>query len=148
MSGIPTIITGPAAAPAARAQETASNADGATRNQPVAAVARITHSREDSRARQTHQNSPRGERSQTGEESPQSLSTSLQPASRAAPTPLAQQTAVAQFLAQMLNQDIGPIDTALAEHRDGPALGSTAYRRAGAEPPVYSEQPMLFRVSA
>ncbi|RMD64617.1 MAG: hypothetical protein D6826_02035 [Alphaproteobacteria bacterium] len=35
----------------------------------------------------------------------------------------------------------------LAEHRDGPGLGAAAYRRAGAHPPLYSEQPTVFRMS-
>ncbi len=51
------------------------------------------------------------------------------------------------FLAQVLGQQeatpIGP----LAYHPDGAALGSDAYRRAGAAPPHYSEQPEVFRIA-
>ncbi len=49
------------------------------------------------------------------------------------------------FLVQMLGQGApaGP----LAYHRDGAELSSEAYRRAGAEPVHYSEQPALFRIA-
>ncbi len=52
------------------------------------------------------------------------------------------------FLAQVLGQAAesgahGP----LAGHRDGPTLGSEAYRRAGGEPALYSPEPALFRLA-
>ncbi len=49
------------------------------------------------------------------------------------------------FRVQMLGQGApaGP----LAHHRDGAELSSEAYRRAGAEPAHYSEQPALFRIA-
>ena len=54
--------------------------------------------------------------------------------------------ASSHFLVQVLGQRssaAGP----LTHHRGGVALGSEAYRRAGAEPPHYSEQPAFFRVA-
>ena len=51
------------------------------------------------------------------------------------------------FLAQMLGQAEEPAGAPFAYHRDGAALGSDAYRRAGAAPPRYSEQPALFRIA-
>lgn len=52
-----------------------------------------------------------------------------------------------QFLAQMIGQAEESSDGPLAYHPDGVALGSDAYRRAGAAPPHYSEQPTVFRVA-
>ncbi len=52
-----------------------------------------------------------------------------------------------QFLAQMLGQADEPSGGPFAYHPDGAALGSDAYRRAGAAPPHYSEQPTVFRVA-
>jgi hypothetical protein len=52
-----------------------------------------------------------------------------------------------RFLAQMLGQAEEPPSGPLAYHPDGAALGSDAYRRAGAAPPQYSEQPAVFRVA-
>ncbi len=53
------------------------------------------------------------------------------------------------FAAQLLGQQApgalaGP---ELLAHRDAAALGSEAYRRAGGEPPFYSEAPAYFRLS-
>jgi len=55
--------------------------------------------------------------------------------------------ASALFLVQVFGQDQAPPHIALMEHRDAAVLGSDAYRRAGATPPVYSEQPTLFRIA-
>ena len=52
-----------------------------------------------------------------------------------------------RFLAQVLGQSEEPPGGPLAYHPDGAALGSDAYRRAGATPPHYSEQPTVFRVA-
>ncbi len=52
-----------------------------------------------------------------------------------------------QFLAQVLGQADEPSGGPLAYHPDGAALGSDAYRRAGAAPPHYSEQATVFRVA-
>lgn len=51
------------------------------------------------------------------------------------------------FLVQVLNQDIGPAAGPIVRHRDGPVLASDAYRRAGGDPALYSEQPQLLRIS-
>ncbi len=51
------------------------------------------------------------------------------------------------FLAQMLGQGVGAPAGPFAHHRDGAELGSEAYRRAGAEPAHYSEEPALFRIA-
>lgn len=52
-----------------------------------------------------------------------------------------------QFLAQVIGQAEEPFGGPFAYHPDGAALGSDAYRRAGAAPPYYSEQPAVFRVA-
>ncbi len=52
-----------------------------------------------------------------------------------------------QFLAQVLGQAEEPSSGPRAYHPDGAALGSDAYRRAGAAPPHYSEQPTVFRLA-
>ncbi|MHA1153551.1 MAG: hypothetical protein ACTSQ7_12980 [Alphaproteobacteria bacterium] len=52
-----------------------------------------------------------------------------------------------QFLAQVIGQAEGPSGGLLAYRPDSAALGSDAYRRAGAAPPHYSEQPAVFRVA-
>ncbi len=51
------------------------------------------------------------------------------------------------FLVQMLGQGADAPADPLAHHRNGAALGSEAYRRAGAEPAHYSERPALFRIA-
>lgn len=52
-----------------------------------------------------------------------------------------------QFLAQVIGQAEEPFNGPRAYHPDGVTLGSDAYRRAGAAPPHYSEQPTVFRVA-
>ena len=52
-----------------------------------------------------------------------------------------------RFLAQVIGQQAGG-QTALSEHRDGFTLGSQAYRKAGADPALYSETPTLVRFAA
>lgn len=52
-----------------------------------------------------------------------------------------------QFLAQVIGQAEEWSSGPPAYHPDGMALGSDAYRRAGAAPPHYSEQPTVFRVA-
>jgi hypothetical protein len=56
--------------------------------------------------------------------------------------------AAAGYLAQLLAQaGDGPDEGPLQRHRDGPSLGSAAYRRAGGEPAVYPEAATLFRLA-
>jgi hypothetical protein len=52
-----------------------------------------------------------------------------------------------QFLAQIIGQSEEPNSGPLAYHPNGAAHGSEAYRRAGAAPPHYPEQPTVFRVA-
>lgn len=54
-------------------------------------------------------------------------------------------SASAPFLAQVFDQDLGQHQVFIPEHRDAAVRGSEAYRQAGAAPPVYSEEPALFR---
>lgn len=51
------------------------------------------------------------------------------------------------FLAQVIGQEEESFGRPRAYHPDGAALGNDAYRRAGAAPPHYSEQPAVFRVA-
>jgi hypothetical protein len=55
--------------------------------------------------------------------------------------------ATSPFLAQILGQDLGPAGNVVALHRDGPNLSSDAYRRAGGEPVIYSEEPRILRIA-
>ncbi len=57
------------------------------------------------------------------------------------------QFATTHFLVQMLGQGTGAPAGPLAHLRHGAELSSEAYRRAGAEPAHYSEQPALFRIA-
>ncbi len=52
------------------------------------------------------------------------------------------------FMAQLFAQS-EPSDSSgvLLQHRDGPALSSEAYRRAGADPIFYNQEPALFRLA-
>ena len=52
------------------------------------------------------------------------------------------------YLAQLLGQEGAARDgSPVTEHRDGPLLGTEAYRRAGADPLLYSEDPEVFRLA-
>jgi hypothetical protein len=64
-----------------------------------------------------------------------------------APDGYATSAFLAQILGQDQSQDLGSAPTAGARHRDGAALGSEAYRRAGGEPVYYSEQPRILRIA-
>lgn len=48
------------------------------------------------------------------------------------------------FLAQVFEQDLGPLQDFIPEHRDAANRGSEAYRQAGAAPPAYSQEPTHF----
>lgn len=63
--------------------------------------------------------------------------------------PAARPTGTApQVRTQVLGQGAQAGPGLLAQHGDGPALGSLAYRRAGAEPVVYSQRPRIVRFLA
>lgn len=51
------------------------------------------------------------------------------------------------FMAQLLAQQAAAGTSALSAHRDGPALASESYRRAGGDPPLYSSDSAVFRFS-
>ncbi len=63
----------------------------------------------------------------------------IQPTAHAAPP------YVAQLLGQQAPGALAGLE--LLDHRDAAALGSEAYRRAGGEPPFYSEAPAYFRLT-
>lgn len=48
------------------------------------------------------------------------------------------------FLVQLLGQESERPQVLITEHRDAAELGSDAYRRVGAAPPIYTEQATLF----
>jgi hypothetical protein len=57
--------------------------------------------------------------------------------------------ASAGFMTQVLGQALGgEVSAGLPGHRDGAALGSDAYRRAGGEPALYPTGATLFRLIA
>jgi hypothetical protein len=52
------------------------------------------------------------------------------------------------FLTQLLGQASETAQAhAVLGHRDGPSLGSEAYRRAGGEPALYRSDPALFQIA-
>jgi hypothetical protein len=54
----------------------------------------------------------------------------------------------ATFMAQVLGQTGDRTEgSVVREHRDGPALGSTAYRRAGGEPAIFPSDATLLRLA-
>ena len=64
-----------------------------------------------------------------------------------APSLAPEDFATSAFLAQILGQNPGSTTNVVALHRDGPTLSSEAYRRAGGEPTLYSEQPRILRIA-
>jgi len=112
---------------------------------PVPGVLPPQPPREDSRARQPRQdlaeNRGRARRDVHGAFAP--ARSRLQPAPSFAPGEFAS----SQFLAQIIAQDLGPAGNVVALHRDGPSLSSDAYRQAGGEPVIYSEQPRILRIA-
>jgi len=70
------------------------------------------------------------------------------PTGRKATSPPQLSSPSAGFLTQVLGQVAGfDGPEALQRHRDGPAKGSDAYRRAGGEPEVFPTGPTVFRMA-
>ena len=70
------------------------------------------------------------------------------PTGRKATSPPQRSNPSAGFLTQILGQAAGfDGPEALQRHRDGPARGSDAYRRAGGEPEVFPTGPTVFRMA-
>ena len=115
---------------------------------PVQAVTRIAHRRDDVRTRQHRQGETGdGERSQESARS-RDLVSLARPARQQPRNPQGRASLVEDpFLVQILGQNLNAPAGALSEHRDGPALASDAYRRAGAEPEPYPDRPAIFRVA-
>lgn len=115
---------------------------------PVQAVTRIAHPRDDVRTHRRRQGETGdGERSQESARS-RDLVSLARPARQQPRNPQGRAGLVEDpFLVQILGQNLNAPAGALSEHRDGPALGSDAYRRAGAEPEPYPDRPAIFRVA-
>lgn len=111
----------------------------------VPEVARVERARGEVPHRQTPSRKTSAEPRQGGRGGPAAPALTLVPL---APVHTPQPGPTAQFLAQALAQEVAGGHDALTQHRDAPALGSEAYRRAGAEPPAYSDRPSVFRVIA
>ena len=118
---------------------------------PVPGIQRILPPREDARARQSRPDPVDSERSRKRDHRE-----IRQLVIRSGSNDLAQRFpgnfagahfASTHFLVQMLGQGAGTPVGPLMHHRDGAERGSEAYRRAGAEPDHYSEQPALFRIA-
>jgi hypothetical protein len=145
MAGVPSVIILPPVAPGP--ERAAPGASGATASPRVSAVERIAPPREEARSRQPRPNAGEGERSRR-REGRELRHLAVRSGAGQAPQPFgAVRFAASRFLVQVLGQGSGPPAGPLAQHRDGAALGSEAYRRAGAEPAHYSEQPTLFRIA-
>jgi len=113
---------------------------------PILAVAALPSTREDGRARAAR-------RDPAGQENSRTNSRDFEP-QRSAQWRGDPEAAFAAagagsiyFLVQVLNQDLGPAAGPIVRHRDGPVLASDAYRRAGGDPAIYSEQPQLLRIA-
>ncbi len=150
MGSLPSIIQLPNVTVPPRAALSIAEARGedSSTAKPVQAVTRIAHSRDDVRTRQRRQEETGdGERSQESARS-RDLAPLDRPARQQPRNPQGGSGLVADpFLVQILGQNLNAPAGALSEHRDGLALGSDAYRRAGAEPEPYPEQPAIFRVA-
>ncbi len=145
MGGISSMIILPPVGP--RPERVAPGPVGEPAFREISAVQRIAPPRQDARARQSRPDPGDSERSREGgNREVRELTV------RSASDPFAKPFAGARFasthfLVQMLSQGSGAPPGPLAQHRDGAALGSAAYRRAGAEPAYYSDQPGLFRIA-
>ncbi len=116
----------------------------------VPGIQRILPPREDARARQSRSHPVDSERSRKRDhrEVRQLVIRSGSDAlPQRFPGNFAGAFASTHFLVQMLGHGADAPADPLAHHRDGAALGSEAYRRAGAEPAHYSERPALFRIA-
>jgi len=149
MAGLPPSLILPASAAAIRLPPPAGSAPGhGSEGRPVSAVFPPPQLREDTQARQPRQNLAEGRGGRTrgtdhtpfGRSRPRTSDSEAQSFS-------ATGIVSSSFLAQVLGQDLGPAGNIVALHRDGPALGSDAYRRAGGEPAIYSEEPRLLRLA-
>lgn len=112
---------------------------------PIPGVAPAPLLREDSQARHSRQDLA-DNRGRTRHPDPGSFGQSR---TRLSPVPAAASAsfATSQFLAQIIGQDLGPAGNIAVLHRDGASLSSDAYRRAGGEPIIYSEQPRILRIA-
>lgn len=106
----------------------------------VVPVARITEPHEQIEPRRQRPQPDRAER-----EARQPATGRNLPALRAEPAE-DERVATNRFLAQLIGQQHG-LEAGFGRHRDGAALGSDAYRRAGGEPALYSDQPRLLRIT-
>lgn len=148
MGILTSVIAPPHAAPAATAvnarTETGQEAELA---RPVERVARITPPRDEPRARR-FRDEARNRRSEDSAKAGSSTASGQARGGSAGQPPAgAQGPATPPLLVQLLVQENNPFTGPLSQHRDAQALGSEAYRRAGAEPTIYPEQPTVFSVS-
>lgn len=132
---------GPPASAAARAFAAA--AEAARPIEPVAAIDRDRPGPQDAHRRAWGQRDSQTQASARGDATaPMVAGPSVDPG-RLAWGP----TAASTFIAQQLGQESrSTSDHALLPLRAA-GLGSDAYRRAGGEPPVYGDRPVLFRLS-
>ena len=107
---------------------------------PILAVAALPWTHAEGRARPSRQDP-------AGQEGDQASGRDLQPQRPARRRGDAVGSGSIHFLVQVLNQDLGPAANPIVRHRDGPVLASDAYRRAGGDPALYSEQPQLLRIA-
>ena len=112
----------------------------------VPEVARVARARGDVPPRQTPSRQASQEPREGGREDHAASGPTLVPLVPVHAAPQAGPSA--QFLVQALAQEVGGGADAPTRHRDAPALGSEAYRRAGAEPPAYSDRPSVVRLTA
>ena len=147
--GILTSVIAPShAAPAATAVSArAGTSREAELARPVERVEGVTPPRDEPRARRFRDEAEDARRSDEDSQAGSTAASSTAAGNAGRRPAGAQGPATPPVLVQLLEQANSPYTGPLSQHRDAQALGSEAYRRAGAEPTIYPEQPTVFSVT-
>ncbi|MFQ6018066.1 MAG: hypothetical protein ACE5KF_07700 [Kiloniellaceae bacterium] len=143
MSNVPAILPFAPAPPPAGPVPSPAGAE--RRGRPIAAIGRVSHLQDEARAGHSRQGPGGSQRSQEPKGTHGLPVVVAVPG--AGPPRDPSNSPSSHFLVQMLGQKLGPSARLLTQHRDGPVLGSDAYRRAGGEPALYTDQATVFRIA-
>ena len=146
MGILTSVITLPHAAPVAVSAR-AGTAREAELARPVERVEGVTPPRDEPRARRFRDEARDSQRSDEHARANSTAASGAAGGFTGRRPAGAQGPATPPVLVQLLEQNNSPDTGPLSQHRDAQALGSEAYRRAGAEPTIYPEQPTVFSVS-
>lgn len=141
LSAVAFLPPGPPASAAARAFAAA--AEAARPIEPTAAIDRDRPGPQDAHRRAWGQREHRTPASARGDAMPPVVAGPSFDPGRLAWGP----TATSTFIAQQLGQESQSMSDEAVLPLRAASLGSDAYRRAGGEPPVYGDQPVVFRLS-